>query len=181
MLLEDLMSSFQARKTNRPSAEEAPALKDSSAEVVAPDSSSATSATADIQEILQSKMQDAASAAGSLFQSSAGELVKEEVDIKQQMQGLIVPESKNDVLSLILGVGGAAAVLLLAVIIQAVQRSQSDKVCEHQRALRSTLMKPVTHISSSGCNAACWNQHTLHAQDMWLCTGRRSIMNLMVV
>jgi hypothetical protein len=131
------MSSLQARKTNRPSAEQAPALKDSTPEVVAADSSSATSITADIQEIVQSRMQEAASAAGSLFQSSAGELVKEEVAIKQQMQGLIVPESKTDALSLILGVGGAAAVLLLAVIIQAVQRSQSEKVCARFNALNS--------------------------------------------
>jgi hypothetical protein len=130
VLLEDLMSSFQGRKTSRSSVEEAPALKDLVPEVAAADLSTAASANVDIQEMVQSKMQEAASAAGSLFQSSAGELVKEELDIKQQMQDL-VPESKNDVLNLILGVGGAATVLLLAVIIQAVQRSQSDKVCAH--------------------------------------------------
>lgn len=128
MLLEDLMSSFQTKKAASnaavtSAAVEAPAPKASPSEVT-----SQSSATADVQEMVQNKVQEAASAAGSMFQSSAGVGELKEADIKQQMQ-LIVPDSKNDVLSLILGVGGAAAVSLLVTIVQAVQRSQSDKVC----------------------------------------------------
>lgn len=129
MMLEDLMSSLQARKsgsgavtasTVEAPAPMGPAPKASPQEIVD------TSSTADIQDTVQNRMQGAASAAGSFLQNSGGEL--KEADITSQMQGL-VPESRDDVLSLILGVGGTAAVLLLTTIVQAVQHGQSDKVC----------------------------------------------------
>jgi hypothetical protein len=79
--------------------------------VAAPGSPSTATVDVIIQFLMQNKIPEVASAACSLFQCSAGDLVKEELHIKQQMQNLIAPETKSDVLDLILGLGGAAAVL----------------------------------------------------------------------
>ena len=125
VMLEDLMSSLQKSKSASSAViaptVEAPAPKASPQDVV----DTSPSPTADLQETVQTKMQEAASAAENFLQSSSGELKK--ADIASQIQGL-VPESKDGVLSLILGVGGTAAALFLVTIVQAVQRGQSDKV-----------------------------------------------------
>jgi hypothetical protein len=144
MLLDDLMSSLQARKGEVASEAPSPAgTKDTSSNSSKGDTSNKqlsgavesvapTAASIDLQEMVQNTMQEAASAAGSIFQNtqaSDAELQVLDVQVPElPMPEIRLPETKDDAMNLLFGVGAAAAGLLVTVLAQAVSSSSSSKV-----------------------------------------------------